>query len=135
MLCAPFPNRKVLAEERGSAVVGFCAIAPLLTFVFVLIVQIAALCMDQVTLSMAANEGARATSTMFSSSADGIAAANKVMKIRGARGEKTRFTAKQQKRGTLIYVVFTAQESFHISLLNRDILLSATARAVDERAL
>ncbi len=135
MLCVPSRNRKALADERGSAVVGFCAIAPLLTFVFVLIVQIATLCMDQVTLSMAAHEGARATSTMFSSSADGVSAADKVMKMRGARGENTRFSVKQQKRGTLMYVMFTAQESFHISLLNRDILLSATARVVDERAL
>ncbi len=135
MLCDPFHNRKLLADDRGSAVVGFCAIAPLLTFVFVLIVQIATLCMDQVTLSMAANEGARATSTMFSSSADGVASAQKVMKIRGARGKDSRFTAKQQKRGTVTYVIFTAQESFHISLLNRDIVLSATARVIDERAL
>lgn len=135
MLYDPFHNRKLLADDRGSAVVGFCAIAPLLTFVFVLIVQIATLCMDQVTLSMAANEGARATSTMFSSSADGVASAQKVMKIRGARGKDSRFTAKQQKRGTVTYVIFTAQESFHIPLLNRDIVLSATARVIDERAL
>ena len=135
MLCVPSHSPKVLSDERGSAVVGFCAIAPLVTLVFVLIVQIATLCMDQVTLSMAANEGARAVATMYSTSADGVVAAKKVMKSRGAPGVDARFTAKQEKRGTVTYVIFTAQESFHIALLNRDISLSSTARVVDEKAL
>ena len=135
MLCAPFPSHKVHSDEDGSAVVGFCSIAPLVALVFVLIVQIATLCMDQVTLSMATNQGARATSTMYSTSSDGLAVARRVMKSRGARGVNAQFTVRQQRRGQITYLVFTAKESFHISLLNRNVILSSTARVIDERAL
>lgn len=131
MLCALYRS---LRRDRGSAVIGFALVAPLVVGVFIVVIQIGSVLADRATLSLAAQSGVRVASTLDGTNTQGRAKALSVLHSRGMDANAVvRF--QDERRGTMHYVVCTAVSHRHIAWLNREVSFTVKARAIDERLL
>ena len=131
MRCVPFRN---LSDESGSAATGFALVAPLIVCVFIVVIQIGSVLADRTTLMLAAQSGVRIASTLDGTNAQGRAKAFSVLQSR-RMASKASVTLRDERRGTMHYVVCKTTSRRHIAWLNREITLTVTARALDEGAL
>lgn len=129
-----FHNHKFQDSDRGSGVVGFVLIAPLLVLLFVSVGQIAMLVADKSVLNSAAVIGARTASAADSTNSFGRSAALAILSSRGAKFNGNISMTREQVKG-ISYVQVTISREVMINILNRSITISATARAVDEKLL
>jgi len=131
MRCALFLSLK---QEKGSAVTGFALVAPLVVCMFVVVIQVASVLADRVTLTMAAQSGVRVASTLDGTNAQGRSKALSVLQSR-RMDKQSVVTFVDEGRGGMHYVVCTASSHRHIAWLNREITMTVQARAIDEGAL
>ena len=130
-----FPNRNELASETGSGIVGFVLVAPLVVAIFIAIGQIAMLVADKSVLNSAAVIGARTASAADASNADGRNAVLKVLASRGAGFKPEAIVITQVRNQGLTYISVSVSRKVAIPLLDREILMTGRARAIDEASL
>jgi len=131
MRCALFLSLK---QEKGSAVTGFALVAPLVVCMFVVVIQVASMLADRVTLTMAAQSGVRVASTLDGTNAQGRSKALSVLQSR-RMDKQSVVTFVDEGRGGMHYVVCTVSSHRHIAWLNREITMTVQARAIDEGTL
>lgn len=129
-----FPVRNKLSSDLGSGIVGFVLVAPLLVLVFVSIGQIVMLVADKSVLNSAAVIGARSASASDATNNSGRAAALTVLASRSPNFNGNISVSRERIQG-LGYVNVTVSQDFRISLVNRSVTLTATARTIDEKLL
>lgn len=127
-----FRNRN--RDEQGSALVGFALVAPLVVFVFAVVIQIGGLFADRTTLVMATQAGARSAATWNASDTAGRIKAVSILQSRSLAKSST-VTVLHERRGTLRYVVVRATVVRTIPLLNITVRLSEQGRSLDEAYL
>lgn len=128
-------NRSDLVAENGSGIVGFVLVAPLLVAVFIAIGQIAMLVADKSVLDSAAVIGARTAGAADASNEEGINAALKVLESRGFDVNPGTIVIRQERTQGLTYVSVLVTQPFEIPFLGRKILITGSARAIDEAFL
>ena len=128
-----FRNRRVLAKENGSSLVGFVLVAPLLVSVFIAVGQISIIVADKSVLNSAATIGARAASASDASNSTGYTAASAILASRGGDFNAAKISVIQEHIAGIDYVRVTITREIEIQLLDQKISLVATSRAVDER--
>ena len=128
-------NRNELASETGSGIVGFVLVAPLVVAIFIAIGQIAMLVADKSVLNSAAVIGARTASAADASNADGRNAVLKVLASRGAGFKPEAIVITQVRNQGLTYISVSVSRKVAIPLLDREILMTGRARAIDEASL
>jgi hypothetical protein len=101
---------------------------------FVVVIQVASVLADRVTLTMAAQSGVRVASTLDGTNAQGRSKALSVLQSR-RMDKQSVVTFVDEGRGGMHYVVCTASSHRHIAWLNREITMTVQARAIDEGAL
>ena len=135
MLSEVSRNRKELASDRGSGIVGFVLVAPLIVAIFIAIGQIAMLVADKSVLNSAAVIGARTASAADASNTDGRNAVLKVLASRGAGFKPETIVITQVRNQGLTYISVSVSRKVAIPLLDREILMTGRARAIDEASL
>lgn len=128
-----YRNRRVLAKENGSGLVGFVLVAPLLVSVFIAVGQISIIVADKSVLNSAATIGARAASAADASNSTGYTAASAILASRGGDFKAAKISVIQEQIAGIDYVRVTITREIEIQLLDQKISLVATSRAVDER--
>jgi hypothetical protein len=130
-----FRNRNALASDTGSGIVGFVLVAPLVVAIFIAIGQIAMLVADKSVLNSAAVIGARTASAADATNADGRNAALRVLASRGAGFSPNAIVVTQVRQQGLTYISVSVTRRVVIPLLDREILMTGRARAIDEASL
>jgi hypothetical protein len=130
-----FRNRNALASDTGSGIVGFVLVAPLVVAIFIAIGQIAMLVADKSVLNSAAVIGARTASAADATNADGRNAALRVLASRGAGFSPNAIVVTQVRQQGLTYISVSVTRRVVIPLLDREILMTGRARAIDEGSL
>ena len=128
-----YRNRRALAKENGSGLVGFVLVAPLLVSVFIAVGQISIIVADKSVLNSAATIGARAASAADASNSTGYTAASAILASRGGDFKAAKISVIQEQIAGIDYVRVTITREIEIQLLDQKISLVATSRAVDER--
>ena len=130
-----FRNRNALASDTGSGIVGFVLVAPLVVAIFIAIGQIAMLVADESVLNSAAVIGARTASAADATNTDGRNAALRVLASRGAGFSPDAIVITQVRNQGLTYVSVSVTRRVAVPLLNREIMMTGRARAIDEASL
>jgi hypothetical protein len=130
-----FRNRNALVSDTGSGIVGFVLVAPLVVAIFIAIGQIAMLVADKSVLNSAAVIGARTASAADATNADGRNAALRVLASRGAGFSPDAIVITQVRNQGLTYISVSVTRRVAIPFLNREILMTGRARAIDEASL
>jgi hypothetical protein len=124
-----------LASDKGSSIVGFVLVAPLVVAIFIAIGQIAMLVADKSVLNSAAVIGARTASAADATNADGRNAALRVLASRGAGFSPDAIVISQVRNQGITYISVSVTRKVAIPLLDREILMTGQARAIDEATL
>jgi hypothetical protein len=114
---------------------GFVLVAPLIVAIFIAIGQIAMLVADKSVLNSAAVIGARTASAADASNTDGRNAVLKVLASRGAGFKPEAIVITQVRNQGLTYISVSVSRKVAIPLLDREILMTGRARAIDEASL
>ena len=122
-------------SDQGSGVVGFVLVAPLVIAIFIAIGQIAILVADKSVLNSAAVIGARTASAADASNSDGRSAVLNVLASRGSGFNPESIVITQERIQGLTYISVSVSRRATIPFLDRTILLTGKARAVDEAML
>jgi hypothetical protein len=130
-----FRNHKTIASDTGSGIVGFVLVAPLVVAIFIAIGQIAMLVADKSVLNSAAVIGARTASAADASNVDGRNAALRVLASRGAGFSPEAIVITQVRNQGLTFISVSVTRKVKIPLLDREILMTGRARAIDEASL
>lgn len=130
-----FRNHKAIASDTGSGIVGFVLVAPLVVAIFIAIGQIAMLVADKSILNSAAVIGARTASAADASNVDGRNAALRVLASRGAGFSPEAIVITQVRNQGLTFISVSVTRKVKIPLLDREILMTGRARAIDEASL
>lgn len=130
-----FRNHKTIASDTGSGIVGFVLVAPLVVAIFIAIGQIAMLVADKSVLNSAAVIGARTASAADASNVDGRNAALRVLASRGAGFSPEAIVITQVRNQGLTFISVSVSRKVKIPLLDREILMTGRARAIDEASL
>ena len=130
-----FRNHKTIASDTGSGIVGFVLVAPLVVAIFIAIGQIAMLVADKSVLNSAAVIGARTASAADASNVDGRNAALRVLASRGAGFSPEAIVITQVRNQGLTFISVSVARKVKIPLLDREILMTGRARAIDEASL
>ena len=130
-----FRNRSALDSDTGSGIVGFVLVAPLVVAIFIAIGQIAMLVADKSVLNSAAVIGARTASAADATNTDGRNAALRVLASRGAGFSPDAIVITQVRNQGLTYVSVSVTRRVAVPLLNREIMMTGRARAIDEASL
>jgi Flp pilus assembly protein TadG len=130
-----FRDRSELASDNGSGIVGFVLVAPLLVALFIAIGQISMLVGEKSVLNSAAVIGARTASAADATNADGRNAALRVLASRGAGFSPNAIVVTQVRQQGLTYISVSVTRRVVIPLLDREILMTGRARAIDEASL
>jgi hypothetical protein len=128
-------NRSSIASDTGSGIIGFVLVAPLVVAIFIAIGQIAMLVADKSVLNSAAVIGARTASAADATNTDGRNAVLKVLASRGAGFRPETIVVTQVQNQGLTYVSVSVTRKVEIPLLDREIIMTGRARAVDEASL
>jgi hypothetical protein len=128
-------DHKALASDKGSSIVGFVLVAPLVVAIFIAIGQIAMLVADKSVLNSAAVIGARTASAADATNADGRNAALRVLASRGAGFSPDAIVISQVRNRGITYISVSVTRKVAIPLLDREILMTGQARAIDEATL
>jgi hypothetical protein len=128
-------SRNELVSDRGSGIVGFVLVAPLIVAIFIAIGQIAMLVADKSVLNSAAVIGARTASAADASNTDGRNAVLKVLASRGAGFKPEAIVITQVRNQGMTYISVSVSRKVAIPLLDREILMTGRARAIDEASL
>ena len=135
MLSEVSRSRNELASDRGSGIVGFVLVAPLVVAIFITIGQIAILVADKSVLNSAAVIGARTASAADASNADGRNAVLKVLSSRGAGFSPETIVITQVRNQGLTHISVAVTRKVSVPLLGREFLMTGRARAIDEASL
>ena len=135
MLSEVSRSRNELASDRGSGIVGFVLVAPLIVAIFIAIGQIAMLVADKSVLNSAAVIGARTASAADASNTDGRNAVLKVLASRGAGFKPEAIVITQVRNQGLTYISVAVTRKVSVPLLDREFLMTGRARAIDEASL
>ena len=135
MLSEVFRNLKNVGRDKGSGVVGFVLVAPLLVGVFISVGQISMIAADKSAINSAATIGARAASAADASNLAGYRAATSVLASRGINFQDAKISISNQRIAGIDYVQVTVVRDIEIQFINKSISLSATSRSIDERTL
>lgn len=130
-----FRSLNKLSAETGSGIVGFVLVAPLVVALFIAIGQIAMLVADKSVLNSAAVIGARTASAADASNADGRSAVLRVLTSRGSGFQPETILVTQTRIQGLTYISVSVSRKVSIPFLDREIVLTGRARAIDEAAL
>jgi hypothetical protein len=130
-----FRNHKTIASDTGSGIVGFVLVAPLVVAIFIATGQIAMLVADKSVLNSAAVIGARTASAADASNVDGRNAALRVLASRGAGFSPEAIVITQVRNQGLTFISVSVTRKVKIPLLDREILMTGRARAIDEASL
>jgi hypothetical protein len=128
-------NRNAIASDTGSGIVGFVLVAPLVVAIFIAIGQIAMLVADKSVLNSAAVIGARTASAADATNTDGRNAVLKVLASRGAGFRPETIVITQVQNQGLTYISVSVTRKVEVPLLDREIIMTGRARAVDEASL
>ena len=128
-------NHSEVASEKGSGVVGFVLVAPLIVTTFICIGQIAILVADKSTLNSAAAIGARTASAADGSNSDGRNAVLDVLASRGSGFKPESIEISRIRNQGLTYVVVTVTRKVDVPFLRQKLLITGRARAIDEALL
>jgi Flp pilus assembly protein TadG len=120
---------------RGSSVVGFALVAPLVTAVFVAVTQIVMLLGDKSTVTSAAVAGARDASAADASAIQGIAHAKKILASKKYLSDTARISLENEQNAGVHFVRMTVECDVEIPWINQAIHISSTSRSLDERSL
>lgn len=130
-----FRSLNKLSAETGSGIVGFVLVAPLVVALFIAIGQIVMLVADKSVLNSAAVIGARTASAADASNADGRSAVLRVLTSRGSGFQPETILVTQTRIQGLTYISVSVSRKVSIPFLDREIVLTGRARAIDEAAL
>jgi len=130
-----FRNLNKLSAETGSGIVGFVLVAPLVVALFIAIGQISMLVADKSVLNSAAVIGARTASAADASNADGRSAVLRVLNSRGSGFQPEKILVTQTRIQGLTYISVSVSRKVSIPFLDREIVLTGRARAIDESDL
>lgn len=130
-----FRSHSEIRSDEGSGIVGFVLVAPLVIALFIAIGQIAILVADKSVLNSAAIIGARTASAADASNADGRSAALNVLASRGSGFDSESIVITQERIQGLTYISVSVSRRVTIPFLDRTILITGRARAIDEAML
>jgi hypothetical protein len=122
-------------SNKGSGIVGFVLVAPLVVAVFIAIGQIAMLVADKGVLNSAAVIGARTASAADASNAEGRSAVREVLASRGSGFKPESITIAQIDNQGFTYISVTVTRRVEIPFLGRTFLMTGRARSIDEASL
>lgn len=128
-------NHSEIASDKGSGIVGFVLVAPLVVAFFIAIGQIAMLVADKSVLNSAAVIGARTASAADASLAEGRSAVLNVLASRSSGFKPESITITQVENQGLTYVSVLVTRRISIPFLGRNFLMTGRARAIDEASL
>jgi hypothetical protein len=130
-----FRDHNALASDTGSGIVGFVLVAPLVVTIFIAIGQIAMLVADKSVLNSAAVIGARAASAADATNSDGRIAALEVLASRGVGFKPEAIVVAQVRNQGLTYISVSVTRKIEIPFLGSKIMMTSTARSIDEASL
>lgn len=128
-------NLKKIACDKGSGIVGFVLVTPLVVAIFIAVGQIAILVADKSVLNSAAVIGARTASAADASNADGRSAVLNVLASRGAAFTPESINITQVRNQGLTYISVSVTRKVEIPFLGREFLMTGRSRAIDEASL
>lgn len=128
-------NRSEFQSDQGSSIVGFVLVAPLVIAIFIAIGQIAMLVADKSVLNSAAIIGARTASAADASNANGRTAALQVLASRGNGFQPESIVITQERIHGMTYISVSVSRKVTIPFLNRTLIMTSSARAIDEAEL
>ncbi len=122
-------------SSRGSSVVDFVLVAPLLIVVFVAATQAEMFLADKSTISSAAIAGARNASMADASSAKGVALAQKILSGKKDLSNSAKISVSREQTSGVDFVRMTVEFEFKIPWIDQVVHISSTSRALDEKSL
>lgn len=128
-------NPSEIVSDKGSGIVGFVIVAPLVVAFFIAIGQIAMLVADKSVLNSAAVIGARTASAADASLAEGRIAVLNVLASRSSGFKPESITITQVEHQGVTYVSVLVTRRISIPFLGRNFLMTGRARAIDEASL
>jgi hypothetical protein len=128
------PNLK-MTNERGSQVVGFALVAPLLVTLAVALFQIVGIGICKVSLAAATREAAHLAALKGSSNYLVMRSASDYWKPSGLRSCGKSSSTKRMKSSGISFVVVQVQQCLEIPILNKRVNLITTVRELDEGKL
>ena len=133
MLCAPYLNRRSIFSDRGSALVDFILVVPVLISTFVAVGEITMLVHHRAVLTAALEQGVRAASVSNGSMAIGKARAQAVLKDHGVALDSVGITLKREIADGAYFVTGTIERTE--SVFGTSVTIKARSRSLDESKL
>jgi len=119
-------------QDQGSQIVGFALVVPLLIYFAVVMMQLALLAVDKVTISTAAHSAARNIAAHGASQSQAVVVAKQYLDTHGLFdcGSDIRFRRFQVSG--IGFVEVNIKQCVRIDSLNHEVHLATIARAIDE---
>ena len=132
MHCALSLLHKTHRETRGSALVGFVTVAPLIVIVSIAIIQSALLGLAHIGLMTAVQAGAQRASTLGGSDSQARSIVVSISHQHGLALVDSDVSVQHVTHGQVSYVTVSAHGSRWMTFIQRSVMLSATSREIDE---
>ncbi|MCX6404659.1 MAG: pilus assembly protein [Actinobacteria bacterium] len=128
-------HKSNLASEKGSQVVGFALVAPLLITLALVVMQIVGIVICKVSLTTATKQAAHLASLKGSSSNQVLLAAQNYWAPDGFSSCGHSTSTKRTQSSGISFVVVRVEQCLEVPFLNRQVNLISTARELDEGKL
>jgi len=128
-------KQKCVQDERGSQIVGFALVAPLIIYVAIAAMQLTAIAVDKVTVATAAHTAARTYGTRGGSEHLARVSADRYLKTNGLTSCGNAFAFKRSKVSGTHLVEVRVTQCLRLSAFNRTVQLVSIARSIDESRL
>ena len=122
-------------SDRGSQVIGFSLVAPLLIYVAVAAMQLSELAIDKVTVVTAAHSAARSVAASGASQSQALLIAKRFLDTHGLSDCGSGVLFRRFQTSGINFVEVHIKQCVRVDSFNRDVQLDAVARAVDESKL
>lgn len=123
-----------LKDERGSAVVGFSLVAPLIALVFVGIVGVAAILGQRLVLGAAASSSARMAATLGATQGQARQQSDQVLTSYSINPQDVSFRIWRGSQAGAPAVFVRLTKTMWIPWVNQQIVLEATSHRIDENS-
>jgi len=127
------PSR--LNSSRGSSIIGFVLVVPLVITVFIAVSQLVMFVADKSTVTSAALAGARDASAADASLAQGIYTAQQILASKEYLSNSAKISASRQTYSGVDFVRMSVECELKVIWLNKVIHITSTSRSLDERTL
>lgn len=132
MHSAPSLLRRFSRDSKGSAVVGFVLVTPLVIFAFLAVFELAMLGSTYIGLTTAVSQGARQAAILGESDYQAKKRVIELGNVHSLAISAEQITIRHFRQNSMAVIQVSARVEKRISFLNRVIALQSSALAIDE---